>query len=175
MSSIRKFDPPDQEAIERQVRDCFDYGQIKELSSILGIPYSTLVKQLNPDCIDRSVIYEYLRFDWGCAQVGTDLAEKIRGIVWGNQPRSINDVTGRIEFPSKLAFSVTETEINTLELERIPLSHRLSAISELQRQLESYKNGLMMIDCEDSGGENGQQRGGRETQPRSVQPASNRR
>lgn len=75
--------PPDQEELEKAVRDLFKDGDIKGTSRHSRIPYGTLTKKLNPNDTTESIAYEFLMFLYGAEKARPGLGEEVWALVSG--------------------------------------------------------------------------------------------
>lgn len=136
---------PDQEEVERELRDLFDYGDIKAVAGEARISYSTLTKQLNPDCIEESIPYQFLQFLYGCARHRARLSEAVWALVVRHRTRAERKPQAApSRFPSRLAFQVIERECNTPaeELAAVPFAMRMGELNELITGLEAHRDRL---------------------------------
>jgi hypothetical protein len=73
-----KIDP---EHFEREQRDLFDYGDIKQTAHHAGFRYSTFTKQIEPENPTPSIATEFLMFLYGCHETRPELEAKVWALV----------------------------------------------------------------------------------------------
>ena len=77
--NARRNIPPAQEEVERRFRLILDHGDITDLASLLGEPYDTLVKKLDPNKpTAKSMTYQFAWFLWHVGQL-PDGDKKVQG------------------------------------------------------------------------------------------------
>lgn len=82
--------PPDQEELEKAVRDLFQEGDIKQTSRNSRIPYGTLTKQLNPRDTTESIPYEFLMLLYGAEKAKAGLGDALWALVSRLRPRRVD-------------------------------------------------------------------------------------
>jgi len=82
--------PPDQEEIEKAVRDLFKDGDITETARHSRIPRSTLYKQLNPNDVTESIAYQFMMLLYGAEKAKEGLGESLWALVSRMRPKRVD-------------------------------------------------------------------------------------
>jgi hypothetical protein len=98
LADMDKLSPPDQESVERALRDLFEYGDMRKVSAYARIPYDSLTKQLNPENPSaESVVFEILMFLYGCAQHRPELEEAVWNLLVRFRPHRMSSVEAAVK------------------------------------------------------------------------------
>jgi hypothetical protein len=84
--------PPDQEELEKAVRDLFKDGDIKQTSRHSRIPYGSLTKQLNAGDPTESIPYEFLMLLYGAEKAKAGLGDALWALISRMRPRRVDKV-----------------------------------------------------------------------------------
>lgn len=74
----QKIDP---EQFEREQRDKFDYGDLKQTAHHGGFRYNTFTKQMEPENPTPSIATEFLNFLYGCHMTRPELEAEVWALV----------------------------------------------------------------------------------------------